>query len=186
MGQICFYVNMDTCIGCGACQIACKDAHALPPGVFFRRLNLVKSPGGTREFPFSGACNHCENPRCTAVCPTGAMHKLEDGTVVHDDGLCIGCGTCIWNCPFGAISFSEASGMSQKCDACIVRRREGKNPLCVDACPTKSIHFGEKEELIAAFGPLAPAGAVLKDAELTNPSLLVRLPSGWEKEGAKE
>ena len=185
MSQICFYVNLDTCLGCGACQIACKDAHHLATDVFFRRVGLLKNPVDGREFPFSGACNHCENPRCTAVCPTGAMKKLEDGTVFHNDGLCIGCGTCMWNCPFGSISFSRRAGMTQKCDGCIERRSNGLNPACVDACPTKSIRFGTREELIAQFGEGDPLDELLGDVSLTNPSLIVRMPAGWKKGGTK-
>ena len=124
-------------------------------------------------------------PRCTAACPTGAMHKLADGAVVHDDGLCIGCGTCLWNCPYGSISFSKRNGVSQKCDTCIDRRSRGLNPLCVDACPTKSIDFGEWDELVAKYGAGDSLEEILPDAEMTHPSLIVRLPRGWKKGGAK-
>ncbi|HWQ58332.1 MAG TPA: 4Fe-4S dicluster domain-containing protein [Clostridia bacterium] len=185
MSQICFFVNMDTCIGCGACQVACKDGRGQPTDVFFRRVGLVKNPGSGREFPFSGACGHCAFPRCTEACPTGAMHKLEDGTVEHDDGVCIGCGACLWNCPNGAISFSKRLGVTQKCDGCYERRSRGLNPLCVDACPTKSIRFGERDELIAAYGEGDPLTEVLENADLTRPSLIIRLPSGWKKGSAK-
>lgn len=185
MGQICFYVNMDTCIGCGACQIACKDARSRSTDVFFRRVALVRQPETGREFPFSGACNHCKAPRCASVCPTGAMHKLEDGTVAHEDGLCIGCGACLWNCPYGSVSFSKRIGVTQKCDACLERRSRGLNPACVDACPTKSIRFGEREALLEAYGSGDPPGEILKDAELTEPSLMLRLPSGWKIGGKK-
>lgn len=185
MSRICFFVNMDTCIGCGACQVACKDGHSLPADVFMRRVALLNGPGDAREFPFSGACFHCLEPRCTAVCTTGAMHKLEDGTVVHDDGLCIGCGTCLWNCPYGSISLSKRNGVSQKCDTCLERRSRGLNPLCVDACPTRSIDFGEWDELVAKYGAGDPLGEILPDADMTHPSLIVRLPRGWKKGGAE-
>ena len=117
MGRLGVLYHMDTCIACGACQTACKDGHGLIGGEFFRRVEMIETDEG--YLPYSGACCHCGNPMCVSACPTGAMHKTEEGAVVHDDGLCIGCGACVWNCPYGAVSFSRLKGVSQKCDSCI-------------------------------------------------------------------
>ena len=91
MGRLGFYFNMNTCLGCGACQVACKDLHGLQPGEFFRRVETISvETGGKKIYAhYSGACNHCEDANCVKACPTGAMHKAADGTVVHDD-------TCAW------------------------------------------------------------------------------------------
>lgn len=161
MERIGFSYNMDTCVSCGACQMACKGAHGLKTEEFFRRVQM------TVYGPYSGACNHCAEAACVASCPTGAMYKAEDGTTQHDDGKCIGCGTCMWNCPYGAISFSRTRGVTQKCDACAVRRAEGLEPACVNACPTKSIRFGVLEETKADL-------AFLPDPKLTDPNLFVK------------
>lgn len=139
-----FYFHMNTCIGCGACQVACKDLNKLQPGEFFRRVDVVRLKDG-RLHGYSGACNHCEEPACVAVCPTGAMYKTEEGPVLHDDGLCIGCGSCISACPYGAVSFSKTRGFAQKCDSCIALREAGMEPACVSACPTHSLGYGEIE-----------------------------------------
>lgn len=175
-----FFYNMNTCIGCGSCQIACKDCHDLLPGEFFRRAGTrtVTTREGKRQVPFSLSCNHCERPACVAVCPTGAMHKTEDGLVLHDDGPCIGCGRCYWACPYGEVSLSLAKGVAQKCDTCFARRAQGKAPACVAACPTASLRFGE----IAEEEGDAPRLPFLPDVKLTQPSLRMKFPAVLEGE----
>lgn len=168
MAKLGFYYNMNACVACGACQLACKDGHRLKEGEFFRRVEVLK------EGPFSAACNHCKEAACVKACPTGAMYKADDGATLHDDGKCIGCGTCMWNCPYGAISFSKTKGVTQKCDSCVDRRKEGLEPLCVDACPTKSIKFMELAQTCSDL-PFLP------DASQTQPSLMVK-PSKRAKE----
>ena len=111
-----FQYNMNTCLACGSCQLACKNVHELKTGEFYRRVDIIDG------FPYSGSCNHCSEAACVRACPTGAMYKAEDGTTRHDDGKCIGCGSCMWNCPYGAVSFSKTKGVTQKCDSCFERR----------------------------------------------------------------
>ena len=175
-----FFYNMNTCIGCGACQVACKDSHGLQPGEYFRRAGLqtVKTPGGERQVPFSLSCNHCERPACTAVCPTGAMYQQDDGLVLHDDNLCIGCGRCYWACPYGEVSFSRTRGVTQKCDTCPDLRREGRPPACVAACPTGSLRFGELPENEG----VRPDLPFLPDCSITGPSLRIRKAEALEEQ----
>ena len=102
-----FLYNSRLCIACGACQVACQNANGLQEGEFFRRVVLQPGPNG-RTAAFSGSCNHCVRPACAAACPTGAMYRDETlGVALHDDGLCIGCGACVWNCPYGAVCGKE-------------------------------------------------------------------------------
>ena len=176
-GRIHFFYNMDTCIGCGSCQVACKDRHHLLPGEFFRRVltETVETPEGERQIFFSAGCNHCENPACAAVCPTGAMHKLENGAVLHEDSLCIGCGRCYWACPYGEVSLSRTKGISQKCDLCGELREQGLPPACIAACPTNSLRLeteeaGERLELL-----------FLPSFEETEPSTRVKLPRAMKQ-----
>lgn len=171
MGRLGVLYHMDTCIACGACQTACKDGHGLIGGEFFRRVEMIETDEG--YLPYSGACCHCGNPMCVSACPTGEMHKTEEGAVVHDDGLCIGCGACVWNCPYGAVSFSRLKGVSQKCDSCIERRQKGENPLCVDACPTDSLKYGEWDDLLKDFGQEMLTPDFLPSPKITEPSLLI-------------
>lgn len=171
-----FLYNKATCIGCGSCQIACKDCHGLLPGEFFRRAGIrtVSSPEGEKSIPYSVSCNHCEKPACMKVCSTGAMYQREDGLVLHDDAACIGCGRCYWACPYGEVSFSLTKGVAQKCDTCIARREMGKEPACVAACSTGSLRFGVIGE---------EEGTVLELPFLPNPN--ITLPSTRIKRSGK-
>ncbi len=140
-----FFHNTDTCIGCGACQVACKDQHNLREGEFFRRVVQLWPEGTSKPHFYSAACCHCENPACVAACPNDAFFRAPDGTVLHDDGKCISCGRCVWSCPFGAISLSKTRGVAQKCDGCIDRRRQGLEPACVAACVNGSLQFARTD-----------------------------------------
>ena len=177
MGKLGFFYDTARCTGCRVCQVACKEKNHLPVGDFCRRVDTicVKDEAGEKWVHFSGACNHCENAACLAVCPTGAMYRAADGTVQHQNDLCIGCGRCMHHCPYGAPTLNRYTGYAQKCDACAERRAEGRQPACVEACPMRALHFGDLEELERQFG--AEHGAslpFLAPEESTNPCLMVR------------
>lgn len=145
MGRKGFIYDNARCIGCKACQMACKEKNHLAVGEFFRRVETMQIKN--RWINYSGACNHCKNPGCIGVCPTGAMHRDADGLVVHDDSMCIGCGRCVNACPYGSVSLNRISGYAQKCDACRSLRLQGREPACVSACPTRALRFGDVEEV---------------------------------------
>ena len=158
MGRKGFIYGHARCIGCKACQMACKEKNSLGTGEFFRRVDTFPV-GEERWINFSSACNHCENPGCMAVCPTGAMHRDAEGLVVHDDAKCIGCGRCANACPYGAVSLNRITGYAQKCDACRSLREKGREPACVSACPTRALRFGDindvEGELLLTKGNLS-------------------------------
>lgn len=185
MERLGFYYDMTTCIGCGACQVACKDVHHLNPGEFFRRVETLETDDGGhgKRYHFSGACYHCAEPACVEACPTGAMYTADDGTVRHDDGKCIGCGACMWNCPYGAISFSQTKGVAQKCDACYERRKMGQAPACVAACITHSLKFGK----LAEFNEESTVRALpfLPSPEQTDPAIKIRVPEKLQEQIAR-
>ncbi|MBR2836262.1 MAG: 4Fe-4S dicluster domain-containing protein [Coriobacteriales bacterium] len=173
-----FYVDMERCIGCRTCQVACKDRHNLQvAGPRPRRVDSFES--GT--YPEVGmfhvvmSCNHCENPACTAACPTGAMYKSADGTVLHDDEKCIRCQACVMACPYGAPQYVKIDDLILKCDACGALRVAGKNPTCVDACPMRALDFGEMDELVQKYGEgLVSELPCIEPAATTNPNLLIK------------
>lgn len=177
-----FYFNQQLCTGCKACQIACKDKHDLPVGVNWRRV--VEYSGGTwlkngdsyttNQFTYytSIACNHCEDAICVKVCPTTAMTRREDGTVFVDSTKCVGCRYCEWACPYSGPQFNAQTGQMTKCDLCADYRDAGKDPACVDACPSRALDWGEMDELKKKYG----AGAVvapLPDPSVTKPNLVL-------------
>jgi anaerobic dimethyl sulfoxide reductase subunit B len=175
MGQLGFHVDTTHCIGCRTCQIACKDKNNLPVDMLFRRVTTFE--GGKFPTPWvfnlSLTCNHCAQPQCVANCPTGAMYKrTEDGVVLHNKDLCIGCRYCQWSCPYDEIAFSEAEGKVTKCNMCADLLALGQNPACVDACTMRVLHFGDLEKLRAQYGGVSDMFG-LPDSKITQPSLLV-------------
>jgi Fe-S-cluster-containing dehydrogenase component len=140
-------IDLDTCVGCHACAVGCKEWNAGgiagpltdsapygadPSGVWFNRVHSYEleatsacggapaQPAQTLHFPRS--CLHCETPACVTVCPTGASYKRgEDGIVLVDEDKCIGCGLCAWACPYGAREMSPVDGVMKKCTLCVDR-----------------------------------------------------------------
>lgn len=173
-----FYFDMTRCSGCGTCVYACKNRLDLGMvGVSPRRVDRYER--GTfpsvEGYAVSISCNHCENPACVSSCPTGAMYKSEDGTVLHNDATCIGCRSCIMACPYGAPQFLESEGIVVKCDTCKALRDAGMNPVCVNACPSRALDFGDLDELRQKYGSdLVSEVAVLPDASLTDPNVLIK------------
>jgi anaerobic dimethyl sulfoxide reductase subunit B len=178
-----FYIDATACSGCKACQAACKDKNDLEPGLSWRRVyeieggNWKSQDGAITEKPFayflSISCNHCENEPCTKACPTGALHKTEDGIVVIDRLLCMGCNYCEWTCPYGSLRMDASQGIMTKCDACIDYLYEGRNPACVDACPMRAIEFGFFDTYSARPG-LMSSVFPLPAFEMTKPGLLIK------------
>ena len=191
--QYAFFLDAAACSGCKACQVACQDKHALPPGVWWRRVYEV-SGGGWRAqggawrqdafaFNLSLACHHCERPICVEVCPARALQRRPDGIVLLDRNRCLGCHYCEWACPYGAPQYDPSAGVMTKCTACADEIEIGKPPACVAACGLRALDFGTPGELVARYGsaadvvpnePLAPASFPLPDPALTRPGLLLR------------
>ena len=192
MAQLGFYFDMTACIGCKACQIACKDKNDLKVGELFRRVYEFEEGvfPNLSAYYLSIGCNHCAEAKCVKGCPTGAMHFADDGTVQHDKELCIGCKYCVWNCPYSIPHYFERKNVVGKCDACKDLREAGGNPACVDACIMRCLKFGDLETLKATYGDnLVKELPTLPTASLTNPSLLINpktdaLKPGFKKVGA--
>lgn len=170
-----FFFDMHRCSGCRACQVACKDKNRLDVGTVFRRAKsyCVGEFPHVKCYSYSASCNHCENPACVLNCPTGAMRKASDGAVLHDDEMCIGCATCVKECPY-EVPTMLPSGLSGKCDSCVLLRKLGGNPVCVDACPNRALDFGDIEDLKECYGDeLVSSIAPLPSVDLTNPHVLI-------------
>lgn len=185
-----FYVDLQRCIGCRTCQVACKDRRDLQSaGPRPRRVDSFEC--GTYPdvslFHLALSCNHCDEPACVAGCPTAALHKADDGTVQYDADRCVVCRNCMTVCPYGTPQHDEDANLIAKCDACKALRDAGRNPVCVDACPMRAIEFGELDELHAAHGDdLTSELPVLPSADVTHPNLLLRPSAGALREDFRE
>lgn len=184
MTQYAFYFDGTRCTGCKTCEFACKDYYDLNSEVQYRKVyecsggETVKDDDGylsTTCFAYyvSMACNHCDDPACVEVCPTGAMHKdAEMGLVSVDAEKCVGCGYCHMACPYNAPKVDREKGHSVKCDGCLERVQQGEQPLCVRACPARALEFGPVEDIAkrGERGNIAP----LPEPHYTNPNLFIK------------
>ncbi len=161
-----FFTDTTVCIGCKACEVACKEWNQLPAtdggantlsgqsydntrqldGIHWRHVKFVEQFPADREggrwLMMSDVCKHCVQAGCLEVCPTGAIIRTEFDTVVIQSNVCNGCRDCIAACPFGVIGTNPVSGTAQKCTLCYDRMQVGLTPACAKACPTESIQFG--------------------------------------------
>lgn len=167
-----FFTDTTLCIGCKACEVACKQWNQLPEDGFlfsgmsydntvalgastWRHVAFIERPvplstqfdGGFSWLFSSDVCKHCARAGCLESCPTGAIIRTEFDTVYVQPDVCNGCGYCVINCPFGVIDRRPEDGRAWKCTMCYDRMKLDMEPACAKACPTDSIKFGILEEL---------------------------------------
>lgn len=173
-----FYFDQTRCIGCRACQIACKDKNRLDVGTLYRTVSTYTNGSfpDVSMYNCTLACNHCEDPACLKNCPVGAIYKAPDGTVVQDQSMCVGCRMCVMSCPYHAPKYIEEKHVSGKCDGCYGLRQEGSLPACVAGCPNRALDFGDIEELKKKHGDDLDNGSitVLPSPDLTHPNILIK------------
>ncbi len=166
-------IDVRRCIGCQACSVACKAEFDVPLGATRSWVEYVEKgtyPNVSRSF-LPRLCNHCTHPPCVPVCPTGATYKRkEDGIVVVDGGLCIGCKYCIQACPYDARFLNPVTGNADKCDFCLHRISQGIEPACVETCIGRARIFGDLND---------PDSEIAKRIA-TNPVTVLRQGQGTE------
>ena len=155
------FIDVSRCYGCMACVAACMAENNVPIGDFRTWVERFVRPNGSVVF-VPKQCNHCENPSCVIPCPTGATFKrVEDGLVLINDEVCIGCGACIQACPYGARYLNKVKGIADKCTFCEHRIKNGLLPACVEACPTGARIFGDLESEISELSMLVKGQSFL-------------------------
>ena len=168
-----FFTDTSVCIGCKACEVACKEWNQLPGnkpafGDGFDNTGSLDSQNwrhvrfidnvpdqtqvvgqGKAWLLMSDVCKHCAHASCMEVCPTGAIIRTEFDSVFIQPSVCNGCRSCIAACPYSVIGMDETTNVAQKCTLCYDRLQGGLEPACAKACPTQSIQFGPISELRA-------------------------------------
>ena len=165
-----FFTDTTLCIGCKACEVACKQWNQLPSDgfnftghsydntshlsattwrhvAFVEQIDDSRGRESSRWLMMSDVCKHCVEAPCQEACPTGSLIYNEFGNVYVQPDICNGCGYCITACPFGVLSRSDHDGHAHKCTLCYDRQTDGMTPACAKACPTASIQFGPIDEL---------------------------------------
>ncbi|RQD68084.1 MAG: 4Fe-4S dicluster domain-containing protein [Tindallia sp. MSAO_Bac2] len=159
-------IDTSKCMGCRACQVACKQWNQLPadsteftgsyenpprvsPLTWMRvTFQEKETDNGVKWYFGNQRCMHCTDAACEIVCPVGAIYHTDTGAVDIDFNKCIGCNYCAANCPFKVISFDRKTDLPTKCTFCYDRVSNGYKPACAAACPTGAIDFGERRDLI--------------------------------------
>lgn len=163
-----FFTDSTVCIGCKACEVACKEWNEVPADGYvwsgrsydhtgslghstWRHVKFIEGErDGVPTWDFSSdVCKHCEHAGCLDACPTGSIIRTEFGGVYVQPDICNGCGYCVVSCPFGVVDRRPDDGRAFKCTFCYDRQKAGLEPACASACPTESIQFGDLDDLRA-------------------------------------
>src|SRR5437868_2528021 len=161
-------VDVTTCIGCKACEVACVEWNDHPfrettfdntyqtmPTTEWNYYNLIKFSETQRDngnlmwLMRKDQCMHCADPGCLRACPAdGAIVQYTNGIVDFQQENCIGCQYCVSGCPFNIPRFNTETKKVYKCTLCSDRVGAGLEPACIKACPTGCLHFGTKQEMV--------------------------------------
>ncbi|UCF57567.1 MAG: 4Fe-4S dicluster domain-containing protein [Deltaproteobacteria bacterium] len=196
-------IDLNRCIGCHTCSLACKVENFTEPGIFWSFVEdeeIGTYPSVNRRF-IPRLCMHCKNAACVEVCPTGASYKREDGIVLVDPDLCVGCQSCVVACPYGARYFKKENtgyfalgftpyealgfskhrpGVAEGCTFCHHRLERDEEPACVRACPVEARILGDINDPTSRVSELIGSGRIFqfhKDLDC-EPSVFYLLPGG--------
>jgi len=174
-------IDLERCIGCHACTVACKVENKIEQDSWIRvkmrdsqRLDTAQGqfPDLTMYYlPLT--CMHCQEPPCLNDCPTEAIYKRDDGVVMLDTAKCNGCQACLTACPYDVILWDEESSLASKCHLCAGRIEQGLEPFCVLCCEARAMYFGDLSDPQNEVSRLIArrSGYTLKPEEKTGPSV---------------
>ncbi|MCD8316301.1 MAG: 4Fe-4S dicluster domain-containing protein [Eggerthellaceae bacterium] len=188
MSQYAIVTDLNRCVGCLGCMVACKAINDVPIGSYWTKVLRIGPNQSIQGAQVNDAymyflpvqCQHCEDPECVKVCPTEASTKQEDGTVQIDKSKCIGCQFCVMSCPYGVRYLNEDERVVEKCTLCEQRTAQGELPQCVSQCGGIAKFYGDLDEGIDSFLGAANQNGYVKLGEFIEPyeeSDLHRLPN---------
>lgn len=165
-------IDINRCVGCMGCNAACKTVNNVPIGSFWNKvLRVGPTPRyegavfpDTEWYFLPVQCQHCDNPECVKVCPTGASHVMDDGTVQIDKAKCIGCQFCVMSCPYNVRYLNEEERVVEKCTLCQQQVTQGVLPQCVSQCAGLAKWFGDLDEDPTMMSFKGGGGLTLADA----------------------
>ena len=163
--------DLNRCVGCLSCSVACKSANSVPIGNFWNKVLRVgpNLKDGATQCPdvemyfLPTGCQHCADPECVKVCPTEASHIAADGSVQIDKDKCIGCQFCVMACPYGVRYLNQDEKVVEKCTLCEQKTSQGELPQCVAQCAARARFFGDLDKGIENFEAPAEPEAFAND-----------------------
>jgi len=171
-----FFVDMQRCIGCKACELACAECetNGQESMIHVNYIDRAVTVQTTVQ-----VCMHCEDPACANVCPADAITKDEFG-VVHtaNTSRCIGCSNCVMACPFGVPKKNEAYDLMMKCNMCYDRTSAGKKPMCATVCPTQALFYGTREEIAKMRPNSSPVNNFIFGNQNVSTKVNIMMPKG--------
>lgn len=174
--EMAFFVDMQRCIGCHACEMACAECetNGQESMIHVNYVNRAESVQTTVQ-----VCMHCEDPACANVCPADAIHK-DDFGVVHsaNTSRCIGCSNCVLACPFGVPKKIEEAELMMKCNMCYDRTSVGKKPMCATVCPSQALFYGTREEIERMRPDSVPVNSFKFGKEEVHTKVSIMMPKG--------
>lgn len=180
-------VDLERCIGCHACSVACKSEHSVPLGGFRTRVRYLERPDRPTLAFLPLLCMQCRDAPCLDACPTEALSRGADGRVEIDQDRCCGNKACIAACPYQAIFINSATGIADKCNFCTHRTDVGLDPACVTACPCDALRFGDLDDPQDPVSRYAEQRGArpFKESAGTRPSVLYVGHEDWMEDAAK-
>ncbi len=187
-------VNVDNCIGCQACFIACKQENKVAPNIQWNQIHRNENVKENIINYYRVSCQHCDNPACLPVCPVKAIYKGPNGEVLVDQSKCVGCKACLAACPYSAPQFNTSGktsyydkdelvivplldhqkrtpGKAERCTLCPQRTSKGLPPKCVEACAVNALMFVDYDNLTDDQKALVAKSVAMNEKAGTQPKV---------------